>query len=111
VRGRIGIAFDRFLVFGTGGFAWGDPSSSYTLLGAGPLAVNGVNASGWTAGAGLDYALTDHVFGRVEYRYTDLAMAGFVNAAADSADTGHRVPISDVRVGIAYKFGPLFGKY
>lgn len=28
-------------------------------------------ALGWTAGAGMDAKLTDNVFGRVEYRYTD----------------------------------------
>jgi outer membrane immunogenic protein len=27
--------------------------------------------SGWTAGAGLDYALTYNIFGRVEWRYND----------------------------------------
>ena len=75
------------------------------MLGSTPFVANGGNRSGWTAGGGLDYAVTDHVFGRVEYRYTDLAGAGFVNATADDADAGHRVTISDVRVGLAYKFG------
>jgi len=107
VRGRLGIACDRFLVYGTGGWAWGDPSVSYALLGAAPLFSNGGISSGWTAGAGLEYALTDHVTGRVEYRYTDLAKAGFVNVANDIADAGHRVPISDARVGFAYKFGDI----
>jgi opacity protein-like surface antigen/outer membrane receptor protein involved in Fe transport len=104
VRGRIGVALDRFLVYGTGGWAWGDPSISYALLGAAPLVSSGGTSSGWTAGVGLEYALTDRVIGRVEYRYTDLAKAGFVNVANDIADTGHRVPISDARVGFAYKF-------
>jgi opacity protein-like surface antigen len=52
---------------------------------------------------------TDYVFGRIEYRYTDLRTSGFVNVAADAADTANRVPINDLRVGIAYKFGPLVG--
>jgi outer membrane immunogenic protein len=105
VRGRLGVAFGRFLVFGTGGWAWGDPSVSYALLGGAPFVSNGGNSSGWTAGLGLEYALTDHVSGRVEYRYTDLAKAGFVNVANDIVDAGHRVPISDARVGFAYQFG------
>ena len=110
VRGRLGVAFDRFLVFGTGGFAWGDPSSSYALLGAAAFAANSSNANGWTAGAGLDYALTDNLFGRLEYLYTELKTSGFVNVATNTADAANRVPISDVRVGFAYIFGPLFGK-
>ncbi len=107
VRGRLGFVLGRFLVFGTGGWAWGDPSNAYALLGSAPFVSHGWNASGWTAGAGLDYALTDHVFGRVEYRYTDLRIGGFVNVTADAADAANRVPISDFRVGFAYKFDPL----
>ena len=112
VRGRIGIAFGRFLVFGTGGWAWGDPSVSYALLGAAPFVSNGGHSSGWTAGAGLDYAFTDHVFGRFEYRFTDINIASFVNPAANAADTAKKAAINDLRVGIAYKFGggPIFGK-
>ena len=71
-----------------------------------PLFVNGGNSctSGWTAGVGLDYAFTDHVLGRLEYRLTDLQMPGFVNAATGTADAGGRLPINDFRAGIAYKF-------
>ena len=29
IRGRLGFAFARFLVFGTGGWAWGNPSTSF----------------------------------------------------------------------------------
>jgi opacity protein-like surface antigen len=112
VRGRIGFALDRFLIFGTAGWAWGDPSNAYALLGAAPFVSNGGSASGWTAGAGLDYAFTDHVFGRVEYRCTDLGFAGFVNTAANAANSASRAPISDFRVGVAYKFagGPILAK-
>jgi outer membrane immunogenic protein len=105
VRGRLGIAFDRFLLFGTGGWAWGNPSTAYAVTGAAPFVTNGGNAYGWTAGIGLEYALTDNVLGRVEYRYTNLATSGFVNVPIDSADTANRVPICDLRAGIAYKFG------
>ena len=42
--------------------------------------------------------------GRVEYRYTDLGRASFVNLATNSAELGNRVTMNDVRVGIAYKF-------
>jgi outer membrane immunogenic protein len=111
MRGRIGVAFGRAMVFGTAGWSWGDPSVHYTLLGSAPFVSNGGSASGWTAGAGLDYAFTDHIFGRFEYRYSELGFAGFVNAAANAADSASKAPINDVRVGFAYKFGPFFGKY
>jgi opacity protein-like surface antigen len=44
-------------------------------------------STGWTAGVGVDYAITESAVARIEYRYTN------------------RVPISDLRAGIAYKFG------
>jgi opacity protein-like surface antigen/outer membrane receptor protein involved in Fe transport len=109
VRGRFGIALDRFLVFGTAGFAWGDPSTSYALLGSAPFAATGGNFSGWTVGAGLDFAVSDSVFARIEYRYTALNASGLVNSAANFADAANRVPISDARVGLAYKFDSLAG--
>jgi len=52
-----------------------------------------------------DQSVAEHEFLAigVEYRYTNLEALGFVNAAANSADAGTRAPISDFRVGIAYK--------
>ena len=114
IRGRLGFAYDRFLAFGTAGRAWGNPSTSYALLGStpptppfpgAPFVASGGNSNGWTVGAGLDYALTNNTFARIEYRYTDLATKGFVNVATNSADAGNKAPINDVRVGVAYKFG------
>ena len=105
VRGRLGFALDRFLVFGTGGWVWGNPLTSYALTDAAPFVNNGDSSMGWTAGVGIDYAFTDSVFGRIEYRYTSLATAGFVSVATNSAEASSLVPINDLRAGIAYKFG------
>jgi outer membrane immunogenic protein len=105
VRGRLGFAFDRFLAFGTAGWAWGNPSIAYALVGAAPFVNQGGRAMGWTAGVGVDYAITESVFARIEYRYANLATAGFVSAATNSADPAIRVPVNDLRAGIAYKFG------
>jgi outer membrane immunogenic protein len=113
IRARLGVAFDRFLLFGTAGWAWGNPSNAYALYGAPPFFTRSGYSFGWTAGAGLEYAFTNNVLGRIEYRYTNLGTSSLVNAAMDSADGGHRVPISDVRTGIAYKFdgSSIFARY
>ena len=54
---------------------------------------------GWTAGVGTDIKITDNVFGRVEYRYTDFGSKSF-----DSVGT--KVKESDNRVtfGVGMKF-------
>jgi outer membrane immunogenic protein len=103
IRGRAGVAFDRFLVFGTGGWAWGDPSNAYALAQSAPFFTNGGYSYGWTAGVGVDYAITNNVFARAEYRHTSLQKAGFADRASDSADTTNKIPINDFRAGIAYK--------
>jgi hypothetical protein len=103
IRGRAGVAFDRFLVFGTAGLAWGNPSNAYALAGSAPLFTNGGYSYGWTAGAGVDCAITDSVFGRLEYRHTNLQKPGFADAASDTADTANKIPINDFRAGIGYK--------
>jgi outer membrane immunogenic protein len=104
IRGRLGIAFERFLIFATGGWATGNPSTAFALTGAAPFVTTaGGKSDGWTAGAGVEYAITETILGRIEYRYTNLEALGFVNALTNSADAGTRAPISDFRVGIAYK--------
>ena len=81
----------------------GNPLNSYALVDSAPFVNRSGSATGWTAGVGLDYAITESVFARVEYRYTNLATAGFVSADTNSAETANRVPINDLRAGIAYK--------
>jgi outer membrane immunogenic protein len=49
VRGRLGLALDRFVFFGTGGWAWGNPLTSYALTWAAPFFNNGGSSTGWTA--------------------------------------------------------------
>jgi outer membrane immunogenic protein len=65
IRGRVGIALDRFLVYGTGGAA----ATSLKLEGNGDSDDN--TLWGWTAGAGVEGMLTNNITARVEYRYTD----------------------------------------
>src|SRR4029077_6285774 len=60
-------------------------------------------SNGWTAGAGVEYAITDTILGRIEYRYTNFETSGLVNAQTNSADTGTQQPITYFRAGIAYK--------
>jgi opacity protein-like surface antigen len=103
-RARLGVAYYRLLLFGTVGMAWANPSTAYALTGSAPFVSHTSNSSGWTAGAGIDYAFTNNVFGRLEYRYASLGTSSFVNAATNSAGSTNRVPISDVRMGLAYKF-------
>ena len=57
--------------------------------------------TGWTAGAGVDYAATDNVILRLEYRYTDY---GHKNFDVDGVDTRNKFKTNEIRLGVAYKF-------
>ena len=56
---------------------------------------------GWTAGVGADVKVTEKVFGRVEYRYTDFGSDDFPPGAAPpkSIDKDHRI-----QFGVGMKF-------
>jgi outer membrane immunogenic protein len=66
-RGRIGYAFDRFLPYVTGGLAFGDIKASTPGFAGGSS-----TRTGWTAGAGLEFALAGNWTAKVEYLYVDL---------------------------------------
>ncbi len=118
-RGRLGFAWDRFLIYGTGGAAWGKVD---TTINANCL-VNGCGSSftklnttgsfsdtrvGWVAGAGVEAMLTPNWIVRAEYLHIDLgtvsdtlSLAG--STGPQSATWSRAVTVDEVRAGISYK--------
>jgi outer membrane immunogenic protein len=104
VTGRIGYAWDRFLIYGKGGGAWVKDDYSATSIGFASTASE--TRTGWTAGVGGEYAFTDWLTGFVEYDFYDFGtktdnFAGtLVIAPVDIKQT-----VSIVKGGINFKFG------
>jgi len=71
VRARAGYAFDRALVYAHGGFAYGETEQTISALGT-ELFNESQTRTGWTVGAGVEYALNDKVSVGTEYSYVDL---------------------------------------
>jgi outer membrane immunogenic protein len=99
VRARAGVAFDRALVYATGGFAYGDVGNRF-----GGNSTNG----GWTVGAGIEYAFTNNLTAKVEGLYVnlernnnDLVALGLANAAAIKNKNNE---FGVIRAGLNYKF-------
>ncbi|OBQ89968.1 outer membrane protein [Mesorhizobium sp. AA23] len=69
VRGRLGYAFDRFLVYGDAGVAFTKYKSAEVE--PFPDTYRGGSRAGWTAGLGAEYALTNHWTAGVEWNYYD----------------------------------------
>jgi outer membrane immunogenic protein len=107
VTGRVGAAFDRLLVYGKGGVAFAHDSDSLNDV-FGGSASSSVTRTGWTAGAGLEYAFAPNWSARIEYDYL-----GFGSEAL-SLPTEHfstyssnaSLNVQEVKAGINFKFGP-----
>lgn len=107
LRGRGGIAVDRTLLYVTGGWAYGRFSDTYNAPGTVFNQTVGSNRDGWTAGGGVEYAFTNNIIGRIEYRYTDWGshtnnLNVFLAPPGTSVD---HVTENNVNVGLSYKFG------
>ncbi len=69
VRGRAGLAFDRFLPYFTGGVAFAGLKNELVDNNAPLTADRGNTATGWTIGGGLEYAFDNHWSAKAEYLY------------------------------------------
>jgi outer membrane immunogenic protein len=141
LRGRAGVAWDRVLLYATGGLAVGQIRADYTdSIAAGlttPAAVatasTNVTRAGWVIGAGIESALSDNWSVKVEYLHVDLGSFGGVangtTAGTFSATLGSfrttltqttafssvysaRFTDDIIRVGLNYRFGgPVVARY
>ena len=103
-RVRLGYAFDRALLYVAGGVAVADQTASFAFTGAAPFGRNNAVRVGWTLGAGVDYAFTNNIIGRLEYRYADYGTRTVVDTANNYRDRS-RDTSQTVLLGLAYKFG------
>jgi outer membrane immunogenic protein len=104
-RGRLGFAADKALFYGTGGLAYANISHTYQNLVVGSAETTSAIRTGWTAGAGVEMALTQNILVRAEYRYTDFGRYRYDSVVTFPGLTGEQQPTSNsVRVGAAYKF-------
>ena len=61
------------MVYGTGGLAFGDTGSKWVDDGGGSqFTLNSGSQVGWTAGGGIEYAMSDNISLKAEYLYYDL---------------------------------------
>jgi len=103
VRGRVGYAFDRWLPYLTGGYAYGQSKSegTATVLGVATSFSTTHNTTGWTVGAGVENAFAPSWSWKLEYLFTHVnddtsAEAGVATVAKANSNS--------VRVGLNYHF-------
>ncbi|HXW48322.1 MAG TPA: outer membrane protein [Xanthobacteraceae bacterium] len=107
VTGRVGAAFDRLLVYGKGGVAFAEDQSSLTdIFGATATTTN--TRTGWTAGAGLEYALAQNWTAKIEYDYLGFGSETLNLSTPNfpAYNPGASLNVQEVKVGVNFKFGP-----
>jgi outer membrane immunogenic protein len=112
IRGRLGIAFDRILVYGTGGFGFVS-GKVYTSPGISPVKFHKTKP---VLGGGIEWAATNNI----TYRVEALDFIGSTKSLPDVTDVdGNQLKnVWEVRFGVNYKFdgsgwgkGPVYAKY
>ena len=110
VTARIGYAFDHWLVYGKGGIAWSNDKYSITgVFNGTPFDAEGLGMrTGWTAGAGVEWAFADDWSARLEYDYYDF---GHSNVLMSDATNGfasivtYRQSANMVKLGLNFRVG------
>jgi outer membrane immunogenic protein len=110
---RLGVAFDRVLIYGKGGGAWVG-NSSFTVTdvttGASITGTNSNTTSGWLAGAGIEWAFANNWTVKAEYDFIGLSSRSFTVPVGspflggDTFTTGSN-NIQMATVGVNFLFG------
>lgn len=103
VRGRLGYAFDRTLVYATAGAAFSELDASTTLGGA--SFPDNKSLTGYAVGGGIEYMLTPKWVGRFEFLYANFGSSSYT---FDTTYKDIKTQIEEIRVGLSYKFGPTY---
>jgi outer membrane immunogenic protein len=104
VRGRLGYAVDRALFYVTGGYAAGQVKSAANYYVNDPYYQFSSSKwqSGWTFGAGIEYAIAPNWTVRAEALYVDLGKKTAVNQCG--CRYGFKTTAIVARAGLNYKF-------
>jgi outer membrane immunogenic protein len=113
--GRLGYTNGSALFYGFGGAAWGKVKTTgtytdaYTLDGNpdpyGPVTISAsADHFGWTAGAGIEYMLSDRLSARVEYAHVDLGDKNIFSGVSNIPGA-EKVDLSfdTIKIGASYK--------
>lgn len=116
-RLQLGYAMGRWLPYVTGGVSFlnEDGCAAEASTPGACVAETGFRSTrtGWTAGAGLAYAITGNLIAHAEYRYADYGSKSYVTPRFRSR-TSSDLQTSKILVGLSWKFGgagPVVARY
>lgn len=104
-RARLGYAVGNLLPYVTGGFGVGRLEGTADSQGCdlpGSCSYDDTEF-GWTAGAGVEWGLTQQISVKAEYLHIDFESPGFNNAPSGDARVDD-IALDTVRIGVNYRF-------
>ncbi|WP_439925959.1 carbohydrate porin [Nitrobacter sp. JJSN] len=105
VRGRIGYAFGTWLPYLTAGFAWGHTHININDDTGSIVSSLGHYHTGWTAGAGVEFAVSGNWSAKTEYDYIDLSRRMYDLSGFGSLGVNVDPRIHLFKFGLNYRFG------
>jgi len=107
---RLGYAVDNWLFYGKGGVAWTNDKYSVTGVFTGtPFDAEGLGMrTGWTAGAGVEWAFTNDWSARLEYDYYDFGSSNVLMSDATNGFASivtYRQNAQMVKLGLNFRVG------
>jgi outer membrane immunogenic protein len=102
VTGKAGWTMGRSLLYGFGGVAWADMTASGSILG---FTISGSETHvGWTAGFGLEHALSNRISFKIEYAHVDLGDATHeLSGGGPAIAVNVNANLDVIRLGVNYK--------
>nr|WP_244549209.1 carbohydrate porin [Bradyrhizobium canariense] len=104
VRGRVGYAFGNWMPYVTGGFAWGHSHVNLNDAPGSIFAAPGQIQTGWTAGAGVEFAVGGNWSAKLEYDYIDLARRTYDLSSFGLPSVNVDPSVHLFKLGLNYRF-------
>jgi outer membrane immunogenic protein len=107
VRLRSGYAIDNIMIFGTGGLALAGMNHKVHTVDDPSAAINlsdTYTASGWTAGAGVEWGFSANSSAKIEYLYTDLGKKEIGSSLSDDSYFQATPSFQSIRMGVDFRF-------
>jgi outer membrane immunogenic protein len=117
VTGRLGYSWDRWMIYGVGGGAWARDRYNATFTSSPGDFQGRETRSGWVAGVGLEWAVTNNWSTKIEYNHYDFGTktVDLTEPSLGTFSSDIKQRVDAVKVGINYRFGagkaPIVARY
>ena len=106
ITGRVGYAWDNWLLYAKGGGAWTHQEGSSITTPSGTTTSGSEDRSGWLIGGGAEWGFMQHWSAKLEYNYMDFGTANVTRVSSTGVvnQRDNTLKVNVVKVGVSYHF-------